>query len=442
MAQAQLKPWLPKPAKDLVLINASIVDVVNGCIVRDSTIRISNGLIIEIYHSCSQRDAFHEAEVVVTDLKGKYVMPGLIDCHVHLYSPPVILAMSDIWNDQQTAIAYRTTYVAKQMLLRGFTTVRDAAGSDSALRNAIAEGLIPGPRVFMSGKALSQTGGHGDFRRPYQDDRFKCCGYDPFIARVADGVPQCLQAARDEIRKGADFIKILTGGGVATFTDPLDMLQFTAEEIRAITTTANNSHTYVTAHAYTNEAIRHAVDNGVMGIEHANFIDLETAKYCVEKGVIFTPTLVTYYSQAAIPGFLSDAATEKSKSVLKKGLESLQILKKAGATICYGTDLLGVTHNWQSEEFRIRAQVLSNLDVLQSATVNAAKLLKMEDELGCIQGNAIADLLVVDGNPLEDVEILNSMQEDKYAIKAVIKEGRVVHSEVDGLSVDSLYRRL
>ncbi|KAI5295324.1 hypothetical protein KEM52_001708 [Ascosphaera acerosa] len=449
--QFKVKPWTPEPARDLVLVNASIVDVKLGCIVPDSSIRISHGVITEIYRSGSRTEADcnrssdssdGNSKALVVDLHGQYVMPGLIDCHVHLTGPPGKLAMTEIWDDQPTGMAYRTAYAAKQMLLRGFTTVRDAGGADTSLRNAIQEGLIPGPRVFMAGKALSQTGGHGDFRRADQDDRFKCCsGSDPFLARIADGVPECLRATRDELRKGADFIKIMTGGGVATLTDPLDMLQFTPAEIHAIADTAANSHTYVTAHAYTSEAIRHAVDNGVRGIEHGNFVDLETARYCAEKGVVFTPTLVCYTAMMATPGMLSPASIVKTKAVLAKGLEALRILSEAGATICYGTDLLGSVGPWQTEELRIRSQVLGGLDVLQSATLNAAKLLKMEGRLGCVQGGAVADLLILDRNPLEDVEVLNTLQQDKYALKGIIKDGRVVTSKVEGLPQDPHYRQ-
>lgn len=170
------------------------------------------------------------------------------------------------------------------MLLRAFTTARDTGGADTALRNAIEEGLIPEPRLFIAGKALSQTGGHGDSRAPYQDTDIKCCGADHLsLSRVCDGVPKCLAAACDELRKGAKFLKIMCGGGVASPSDPLDMLQFTAEEIQAITKNSCKPQHYVTAHTYTSRAIRHAVDNDVMGIEHGNFVDLETAKYCAAK---------------------------------------------------------------------------------------------------------------------------------------------------------------
>ncbi|BAE58047.1 unnamed protein product [Aspergillus oryzae RIB40] len=335
-------------------------------------------------------------------------------------------------------IAYRTTYVARNMLLRGFTTARDTGGADAALRDAIAEGLLSGPRLFIAGKALSQTGGHGDLRAPYQGDEHKCCGgHSPALARICNGVPACLEAVRDELRQGANFIKIMCGGGVATPTDALDMLQFTAEEIQAITTTAAYSKTYVTAHAYNAEAIRHAVDNGVRGIEHGNFIDPETARYCKEKGVVFTPTLITYQGMTEPPfdNFLDEFSQAKNLEVLASGLQALEILRDAGITMCYGSDLLAGLHTLQNREFSIRSAVLSPLEILQSATINAATLVGMEGKLGCIKEGAIADFLILNANPLEDITILDHV--DK-SLMAIAKEGRIVSSKIADLSVDPL----
>jgi len=323
------------------------------------------------------------------------------------------------------------------MLLRGFTTVRDTGGCDAGIRDAVAESLIAGPRLFIAGLALSQTGGHADFRAPHHGQAHKCCGELMSIGRICDGVPACLEATRDELRKGADFIKIMLGGGLATPTDPLHMLQFTPEEIRAITTTAMYSGTYVTAHAYTPDSIRHAVDNGVKGIEHANLIDLDTAEYCVERGIIFTPTLATYNSYFFPP--FGDAIPEQSKGkleeVLAAGKNSLRILKEAGAQICYGSDLLGGAHYMQSRGFALTAEVFSSAEVLRSATTNAAKLLRMEDKIGVLEAGYTADVLILDKNPLEDVSVLDLPE----VFLSVIKEGRVVSSRLVDLPIDGLY---
>ncbi|GKZ65104.1 hypothetical protein AnigIFM50267_007268 [Aspergillus niger] len=428
------KPWLPRAAApELIFYNANVVDVDAGDIIPNSVVHIKNGRIVEV----SSGDVATPPGAV--DLEGQYICPGLIDCHVHITATPGSPSLKDMFSASPNTIAYRSTFVAREMLLRGFTTVRDTGGADYALREAIEEGLVAGPRLFIAGKALSQTGGHGDLRANYQGSEYKCCGgHTPELARVCNGVPECLEAARDELRQGANFLKIMCGGGVATPSDALDMLQFTAEEIRAITTTAKQSKTYVTAHAYTVDAIRHAVDNGVRGIEHGNFIDEETAAYCAELGVVFTPTLVTYYGMSKPPfdKFLDDFSQAKNRQVLASGLEALSILHKAGALICYGSDLLAGLHPLQNQEFSIRSGVLSAKDILKSATVNAARYLGMEGQLGCIKEGSIADMLILTSNPLEDITVLDRIQDN---LVAILKDGRVVSKNVDWLSVDPLY---
>ncbi|KAL7658193.1 hypothetical protein ACMYSQ_004329 [Aspergillus niger] len=428
------KPWLPRAAApELIFYNANVVDVDAGDIIPNSVVHIKNGRIVEV----SSGDVATPPGAV--DLEGQYICPGLIDCHVHITATPGSPSLKDMFSASPNTIAYRSTFVAREMLLRGFTTVRDTGGADYALREAIEEGLVAGPRLFIAGKALSQTGGHGDLRANYQGSEYKCCGgHTPELARVCNGVPECLEAARDELRQGANFLKIMCGGGVATPSDALDMLQFTAEEIRAITTTAKQSKTYVTAHAYTVDAIRHAVDNGVRGIEHGNFIDEETAAYCAKLGVVFTPTLVTYYGMSKPPfdKFLDDFSQAKNRQVLASGLEALSILHKAGALICYGSDLLAGLHPLQNQEFSIRSGVLSAKDILKSATVNAARYLGMEGQLGCIKEGSIADMLILTSNPLEDITVLDRIQDN---LVAILKDGRVVSKNVDWLSVDPLY---
>lgn len=437
MSSKDSKPWLPKTAApDIIFYNANIVDVEAGNITPDASVHINNGRIVDVSSGCPEA---LRTQPNAVDLKGQYICPGLIDCHVHLTATPGSSSLKDMFSASPNSIAYRTAFVAREMLLRGFTTARDTGGADSALREAIEEGLVMGPRLFIAGKALSQTGGHGDFRASYQGDEHKCCGgHSPTLARVCNGIPECLKAARDELRQGADFIKIMCGGGVATPSDALDMLQFTAEEIRAITTTARQSKTYVTAHAYSVDAIRHAVDNGVRGIEHGNFIDEETAAYCAELGVVFTPTLVTYHGMSKPPfdKFLDDFSQIKNRQVLASGLKALSILHNAGASICYGSDLLAGLHPLQNGEFSIRSSVLSAHDILKSATITAAKYLGMEDQLGCIKKGSIADLLILKSNPLEDITVLDHMQDNLIAL---LKDGRIVSKKSSWLSVDPLY---
>lgn len=444
MAIPQIKPWLPqkKPPR-IHLTNAHIIDVTNGEVHYGGTVRIENGSITVIRRHDSQdtnHNEGYDADIYVVNLAGQYICPGLIDCHVHLTANAGQATMRDLFAAHSNAIAYRTVWNAKQMLLRGFTTVRDTGGADASLRESIAEGLVPGPRLFVAGKALSQTGGHGDLRASYQGDEFKCCGgHTPGFARVCDGVPGALEAARDELRQSADFLKIMVGGGVASPNDPLDMLQFTPEEIRAITATAKQMSKIVTAHAYTVQAIRHAIDNGVMGIEHANFIDDDTARLCAEKRISVTPTLATYKGMSEPPyeDFLPPDGKVKNKRVLESGVQALKILQEQGVNVCYGTDLLAGMHVRQNEEFAIRSQALLPLPILQSATINGAKLLGMEDKIGQIKEEFIADLLILDANPLEDITVLSRFKEHCHGI---LKDGRVVFSMLEELKVDDMYK--
>ncbi|KAJ5936642.1 hypothetical protein N7466_003092 [Penicillium verhagenii] len=437
MSNRASKPWLPRTAApEIIFYNANVVDAEAGEIIPNSTVHIKNGRIVSV---TTGDITTPNPEANTVDLGGQYICPGLIDCHVHLTATPGSPSLKDMFSASPNTIAYRTAFVAREMLLRGFTTARDTGGADFALREAITEGLVMGPRLFIAGKALSQTGGHGDKRANYEGDEIKCCGgHSVNLSRVCNGVPECLNAARDELRQGADFIKIMSGGGVASPSDALDMVQFTAEEIRAITTTAKQSKTYVTAHAYSVEAIRHAVDNGVRGIEHGNFIDAETAAYCVGLGVVFTPTLVTYHgmSQPPFDKFLDDAGQIKNRQVLASGLDALSILSKAGATICYGSDLLAGLHVLQNQEFSIRSKILSAKEILQSATVNAAKYLGMEGQLGCIKKGSIADMIILESNPLEDITVLDHIQDN---LVAILKDGRIVSKKSSWLSVDPLY---
>ncbi|KAF4972259.1 hypothetical protein FSARC_1156 [Fusarium sarcochroum] len=437
------RPWeLAAPDHNVTYENASLVDPSSGTVKRGTSFTIRDGKFVDVWTISDKEDSPRRViSGKLIDLQDRFVCPGLIDCHVHLTATPGDVLLRDMYNAETSTLAFRSAFLAREMLLRGFTTVRDTGGADAGLRDSIDEGLVKGPRLFIAGKALSQTGGHGDFRARHVSNQHQCCGDIPGLSRVCDGVPQCLEAVRDEIRKGADFIKIMCGGGVATLTDPLTMLQFTPEEIQAITSTAAYSGKYVTAHAYTPQAIRHAVDNGVRGIEHGNFVDRETAVYLKEKNVVVTPTLVVYqaYEIANKPPFdnlLTRSSKEKNREVLASGLESLKILEEAGVTMCYGSDLLSVLHPLQSGEFSIRSQVLSASSILRSATTNAAEYLGMQEKLGCIKPGAFADFVVLNENPLEDITVLDRV---KDSFLAIVKDGRVVASKIDGLAQDTSY---
>ena len=384
-----------------LIANARIVDGTSPAPSDPVNVLIEDDLIREVGPHVTA------ARARVIDLKGRTLMPGLIDCHVH-----VVACLANLGHNAQlpdSIVAPRALGIMNAMLMRGFTTVRDVGGADHGMKVSAAEQIVPMPRLVISGKALSQTGGHCDFRgrfddRPFPTDRFRLGA----LGRLCDGVPEIRRAAREEIKGGADFIKIMANGGVASPTDPIHFLGFAREELLAVVEEAKNAGTYVSAHLYTDEAIRRAVECGVHSLEHCNLIASETAKLAAKAGAVAVPTLVTYdklSSEGASLGFPADSVA-KIDNVRLKGLESLAIMKAAGLTMAYGTDLLGEMHRHQSEEFVIRGRVLGAQEIIASATHIAAKLCRMEGRIGVIAPGAYADMIAVDGNPLADLALL------------------------------------
>jgi imidazolonepropionase-like amidohydrolase len=427
------KPWALPRQKKYLLINVTVVDPLDGSVRSDMDVQLSGGRIASV---SSAADRVCSNDSIKIDLRGKFLCPGLIDCHVHIATPPGESGLAATMAVDSTTSLLRQPWLLKQMLHRGFTTIRDCGGATLAMKEAIEEGLYPGPRMFIAGKAISQTGGHGDKRSAKEAEVTPCCGgHAEGIGRIADGVEACLIAGREQLRQGADFIKIMCSGGVASPTDKLTSIQYTSEEILAFTRVAKSAGTYVTAHAYTPESIQHAIECGVSGIEHGNLIDEETAKLMVENGVFLTPTLTTYDAMASreFAGFLPGNNAEKNLLVLDEGVRSIKLADEAGVLMCYGSDLLGSLQSRQTREFVLRQRVLSPLKVLQSATVNGAKRLGMEGNLGRIAEGFLADILILSANPLEDVGIFD--QAEKY-LGAVIKEGRVMMSRLENLLVE------
>ena len=398
--------------------NCNLFDGNDDMIKPGCHVLVADGKIVEV----SETAMSGEADRVV-DAGGHTLMPGLIDAHVHVAAATPNLAALEAMHP--TYVAHWTAGYMSAMLDRGFTTVRDVGGGDAGTKLAQAQGLIRGPRLFTSGKALGQTGGHTDFRGTSRADVGDLQRrHLPSLGRIVDGVPACLQAARDELRLGADFVKIMANGGVATPTDPIDWIQFTPEEIRAIVAVAEASDTYVAAHTYTARAIEHACVNGVRTLEHCNLIDDRVAGILKERGAFAVPTLVIYdcLDRHADEIGLGGANREKNKMVRQAGLNSLEILSRAGVPMGNGTDLLGWMHKDQSTEFTLRAQVLRAADVLLSATSVNADLLRRPD-LGRIVPDATADLILVAGDPIADIGCLAGQGEN---IPLVLQNGRVV----------------
>ena len=406
--------------------NVHVLDVRAGRLLEDHQVLVEGDTIREL----SGRPITTSAAQVI-DGGGRTLMPGLIDCHVHVTFSATNLAL--LAQTPNTTLALRALPILRGMLRRGFTTVRDAGGADWALKQAIEDGMdgtVIGPRLFVSGPALSPTGGHGDFRP--RSDRLQPIGCGCLrlaSTRVVDGVDEVRRTVRELLQMGADQIKIMSSGGVASPTDPVNALGYSLEETRAIVDEAAARHTIVLAHAYTPEAIRRAVECGVRSIEHGNLIDAPTAALMAERGAVAVPTLITYEALArdGLRLGLGAESAAKIEQVRAAGLSSLEVFKAAGVKLAFGTDLLGGSHDLQSEEFLIRAQVQSNLEVLQSATLIGAELLGQSGRLGEIVPGALADLLLVDGNPLDDLACLTGQGE---RIPLVMQGGLVRFNEL------------
>ena len=407
----------------MILENCTLVDANSHEPRPDTTILIEGNRIREV---SDQPIQMSDAQRI--DLKGKTLMPGLIDAHCH-----VILSDLNIRNVDsipQTLVTAMAGKLMGEMLDRGFTTVRDAAGADWGIQAAQEQGLIRGPRIWIAGRALSQTGGHGDFRRRTQahPEPCGCSSGAALTSRLADGISAVRQAAREELRQGANQIKAMVSGGVASPYDPIANVQYSEEELRAIVEEAEHWKTYVMAHAYTAEAITHALNCGVRTIEHANLIDLKTAHLATSKGAYIVPTLITYFAMEENGKDLGlpEVSILKLQNVLEYGLRSLEVCKEAGTKVGFGTDLLGPLHSEQRREFKVRSEVLSSFEILESATKTNADILGMAGELGEVIPGALADLLVLEGNPLEDINLLTDAR-----WQLIIQDGHIQRNELN-----------
>jgi imidazolonepropionase-like amidohydrolase len=394
--------------------NAAVLDLTVGQLVPGQSVLVQDERIAEIGADVAAPDA------KTIDLHGKTLMPGLIDCHVHVTAATADLAQIADWSP--TYLGAQAARILRDMLQRGFTTVRDAGGADFGLARAVAEGLLDGPRLIYGGHALSQTGGHGDARPMGRNALEPGYSYTA-LSTICDGVPAVRQAVREEIKRGASHIKLMLSGGVASPTDRVDSTQFSVDETRAAVEEAEAANIYVLGHAYTARAIKRGLLCGVRSIEHGNLMDDSIPPLFLEHQAFYVPTLATYSALAARGREfgLPEHSYRKVFDVLDAGLRALELAHQAGVQIAYGTDLLGGMHVDQLREFELRAQVQPATDILRSATLVGAELVRMAGEIGVIAPGAFADLLVIDGNPLADISVLTRPDEH---LLMVMKAGR------------------
>ena len=405
------------PSTALLVRGADVLDVAAGEYLEGTDVLAVDGRITEVGRGLTAPEGAR-----VLEAAGRRVLPGLVDGHVHVTAATADLSALPTW-----APSYVAAHVGRlmgDMLARGFTTVRDTGGADFGMARAQAEGLITGPRLVFGGKALSQTGGHGDVRGPGQSagEEPGCC---VSMGRVVDGVEALRVAARDQLRTGAHHLKVMAGGGVSSPTDRIDSTQYSLDELRAVVDEAEAANRYVAAHAYTARSVNRALEVGIRSIEHGNLIDDRSVELFLEKRAFLVPTLVTYWAlkEEGMDHGLPRDSWEKVDAVLGAGLGALERAARAGVQVVYGSDLLGGMQRHQSREFAIRAEVQSPLEVLRSATTVAAELIGMVGEVGVVAPGAHADLVVVDADPLADVRVL---ADPERHVRTVVQAGRVV----------------
>ena len=381
--------------------------------------------VVEVSDQALQVDG-----ALAIDAGGRVVLPGLIDAHVH-----VVAASHDLMSlalQPPSLVGAQSSHILREMIQRGFTTVRDAAGADFGLREAGERGLYEGPRLFVAGRPISQTGGHADMRPQgvQSRDMFCTCAGLGLAGAIADGVGEVRRAVREQVRNGANQIKIMAGGGVSSPNDPLEGTQYSMEELRAAVEEAEAANLYAMAHAYSPRAVTRAVQAGVRSIEHGNLIDEATARVMKTHGAYLVPTLSTYAALAEEGQRLgwSPAMLDKLRMVHDKGLQAVRIARAEGVPVVFGTDLLGFMQPRQSGEFGLRAQVVPALELLQSATHTAARLMGQEGRIGQLVGGAFADLLIVDAQDLP--QTLAAVGDPEIGLLLVMKGGRVFTNQL------------
>jgi len=422
-------------AQNTILINN--VQIFNGKEEKTiiGNVLIVNNLVTKI--STSPIPTNKSGETKIIDGKGKFLMPGLIDNHVHLAlntMSQMDLLKPDVTNEKLDSF---TRIEGKNMLLRGFTTIRDLGGPVFTVKKDFDQGTFPGPRIFASGAMISQTSGHGDARLPNEKSRrwggevskAELMG----VSYIADGVPEVLTATRENLRSGASQIKVMAGGGAATAYDPLDVTQYTSEELEAAVTAAEDWGTYVTVHAYTPRAVQRSIEAGVKCIEHGQLLDQETMKQLADKGVF-----LSLQALDEAPATAPENVREKKHTVIEGTDNAFKWAKQYNVKLIWGTDYLFEPKNSakQSADILKLQTWLTNFEILKLITYDNAQIFKLSGlrnpylagKLGEISEGAYADLILIDGNPLVDIKIMADYDRNFVLI---IKDGKVYKNNLD-----------
>ena len=356
------------------------------------------------------------------DCGGRTLMPGLTDAHIH--AAIIETDPHKAKKDSPATFAFRVQEVLEQTLQAGFTTVRDAFGLDWGFVQATERGYVKGPRLLIVGACLSQTGGHGDWRDVHMDETPMSGIYGLLaVPRLCDSPDEMRRGARDMLRMGAHGIKLMAGGGCMSPTDEIEHTQFTIEEMAAACYEARTVGKIAMAHVYTPPGIMNAVAAGVRSIEHGNFIDEESADCMKRAGAYFVPTLTTYFVISAYGAAekVPQKMLDKINKAKERGLDSLSIARAAGLKIASGSDVLSTMQPFKSMELGLKAQVLGAHEAIVSATRTNAELFGMTDQIGTVEPGKLADLILVDGNPIDDIGVL----QEAAKIVLVMRDGQV-----------------
>jgi imidazolonepropionase-like amidohydrolase len=419
---------MPRPLPRTLFLNAHLVLDGFADVQRGFSVLVEDGCIAAI-----SRTAIEAGDVPVIDVGGRTLMPGLIDAHAHITG--LSLTPKNIANPAAD-IAIASADYLHNCLMDGYTTIREAGGADHATGRLLADGRIIGPRLYYSGRALTQTGGGADFRTP--DEETDPCGHaGPFsvMSVIADGVDAVRKAAREELRKGASQIKLFASGGVVFPAEGhATRYEFSREELRAAVEEAVARDTYVMAHVYTDEGVRRCLEAGVRSIEHANFVNEETVAMMAAHGAFYVPTFISLVQrvESADHEHLPPAIVANLERTIARGREVYGWARKHKVPIAFGTDLWGPeAQKSQLREFEMRRDLDRPADILRSATAVNAELLMEKGRLGVIAEGAHADLLVVDGDPLADLDVLLAPRKN---LKLIMKAGTLYKNELSAAS--------
>lgn len=403
----------------IVLTNVVIIDGNGGDPLDGGSVVVQGQRIREILPGSPGK---LPPEAITLNCRGQTLLPGLIDAHVHMGSVDATFTEQQRRNFT-SVLVIKTLRNMQETLDQGFTTVRDVGGADPGFRQAVAEGLIPGPRMFVCGRMISQTGGHADGRLPTE-------AYRPVehaagtASGVYDGVDAVRRAAREQIRQGVDHLKVMAGGGAMSPSDEIDTAQYSLDELRAVVFEAENARKYVSAHCYSDRSIQNAIESGVRTIEHGNLMTAVSATAIKKANAFLVPTIVTYHmlSQKGRDYGVPENNIRKINQALEKAFDSLALAHELGLQIGSGSDLLGPMQIHKALELELQAKIMGPMGALVAATRTNACLLRQEHNLGTIAAGKLADLILVNGDPLRDISVLQKYQTH---LTLILQNGRM-----------------